>query len=195
MELKDINVSDHVEILQSDLRFKGPIFTIYDDEIKFASGDIARRQYMEHHDAVAIVPMRESERGPEILLIRQYRHAPRRILWEIPAGLLDIAGEDALSTAKRELLEETDCVADRWTKLARFTASPGVSDENCDIFLARDVYEVAHSQFERSEEEREIIKKWFLLEDVLDAIFRSDLTSPTLVTGVLAAVVALERGA
>lgn len=196
MELKDHQVADHVEIVDSVVRFEGPIFTIRDDEVRFSSSDQVRRQYMEHDDAVAIVALREGAAGWEILLIRQYRHAPRRILWEIPAGLRDEDGESPVTTAARELSEEADVKAGRWYKLVSFLSSPGCSTEDLDIFLAMDIEDLNHEEvfFEREAEEREIEKTWAPLDDVLEAVLRGDLHSPTLVTGVLAVSVALARG-
>lgn len=196
MELKDHQVADHVEIVDSVVPFEGPIFTIRDDEVRFSSSDQVRRQYMEHDDAVAIVALREGSAGWEILLIRQYRHAPRRILWEIPAGLRDEDGESPVTTAARELSEEADVKAGRWYKLVSFLSSPGCSTEDLDIFLAMDIEDLNHEEifFEREAEEREIEKTWAPLDDVLEAVLRGDLHSPTLVTGVLAVSVALARG-
>lgn len=190
--LADVNVDDHVRIIAQKTEFSGPIFTIYDDDIEFRSGDRARRQYMDHHDAVAIVALRNTDSEPEILLIRQYRHAARRIFWEIPAGLCDHPGEDRLIAAQRELAEETDMRAEHWESLVSFYASPGCSNENLDVYLATGVTSVTDREnpagsFERVEEEREIETGWFALSEVREAIQSGDLRSPTLVLGVLAA--------
>lgn len=191
--LRDVDAPDHVTVLDSVTRFNGPIFTIKDDNLRFASGDEARRQYMEHDDAVAIVALRNLESDPEVLLIRQYRHAPRRLMWEIPAGLVDVAGESAIETARRELVEETSYDSGSLEFLVRFVSSPGVSDEDIDIFIATDLEEKEDPSFEREAEEREIEVRWERLSDVIEAVFCGKLTSPTLVTGVLAAHVYLQR--
>ncbi len=184
--LKDEFAPQHVEVVHSSTEYAGEIFTIRDDKLKFSSGDIANRQYMQHDDAVAIVPVRQGNNGYEVLLIRQYRHAPQYLFWEIPAGLRDIAGEDPLLTAQRELLEETDLRCDNWTKLVSFFASPGCSDENLDIYLALNPTLETVSTFERVAEEREIVTHWFPLETIYSAILRGDLRSPSLVLGILA---------
>lgn len=193
LALRDLGAPDHVEVLESITRFDGPIFTIKDDNLRFSSGEEARRQYMEHDDAVAIVALRGDGPDPEVLLIRQYRHAPRRLMWEIPAGLIDVKGEDPLETARRELVEEASLDAKSWRFLVRFVSSPGVSDEDIDIFLATDTFESVDETFERVAEEGEIEVRWVKMSAVLDAILAGDLTSPTLVTGVLAAHVDLQR--
>lgn len=191
--LRDEDAPHHVTVMESLTRFSGPIFTIRDDAVRFAAGDEARRQYMEHDDAVAVVVIKCLEPDPEVLVIRQYRHAPRRLMWEVPAGLRDVAGESAQLTAERELAEEASLRADSWRFLVRFVASPGVSDEDVDIFLATGVSEIADVDFIREGEEREIETRWVRMSALINAIFAGALTSPTLVTGVLAARVAIDE--
>ncbi|VEI12338.1 NUDIX domain-containing protein [Trueperella bialowiezensis] len=196
-ELRDVYAPDHVKLTDRQERFRGPIFTIFDDEIEFASGDVVRRQWMDHDDAVAIVALRPSERDGEqwdVLLIQQYRHSPRRIMWEIPAGLCDEAGESEVNTAARELREETDLSARRWYRMVNFVTSPGVSNEDLAIYLAFDIEEAPARDFTREAEEAEIVVTWFGLSEVTDAVFAGNLSSPTLVAGILAANVALSRG-
>ncbi len=196
-KLRDQHAPDHVRLTDRQMRYRGPIFTIYDDEIEFASGDVARRQWMDHDDAVGIVALRPSERDKEdwdVLLIRQYRHSPRRIMWEIPAGLRDEDGEAEVLTAARELREETDYGAERWIRTINFVTSPGVSNEDLGIYLALDVRHAPLSKFTREAEEAEIEVEWFGLRQVTDAVLAGDLSSPTLVAGILAANVVLDRG-
>ncbi|QOQ38754.1 NUDIX domain-containing protein [Trueperella pecoris] len=195
-ELRDISAPDHVRLTDRIERFRGPIFTIYDDEIEFSSGERARRQWMDHDDAVAVVALRPSSRPGEdwdVLLIRQYRHSPRRMMWEIPAGLCDEQDEAEVATAARELHEETGYIAASWYRLVNFVTSPGVSNEDLAVYLA---FELTHrpSSFVREAEEAEIELAWFGLREVTDAVMRADLGSPSLVAGVLAANVALGRG-
>ncbi|QJC21843.1 NUDIX domain-containing protein [Arcanobacterium buesumense] len=185
--LKDMTVADHVDLLSRKKEFSGPIFDIYNDCIRFQSGDVAKRQYMIHDDAVGIIALRPSEDSWQVLLIHQYRHAPRQLMWEIPAGLCDVPGEALVNTAARELAEEAGYGARQWEQLARFHASAGVSDEMVTIFLARDVFQLEKIDFEREDEEREISVHWIDITEIRDAIFRGDLTSPALVVGILAA--------
>ncbi|MEW6935138.1 NUDIX domain-containing protein [Trueperella pyogenes] len=195
-ELRDIPAPDHVRVIDSHEEYRGPIFTIFNDEIEFANGERVRRQWMKHDDAVGIVALRPSAlpgEDWEVLLIRQYRHAPRRLMWEIPAGLRDV-DEAEVSTAARELQEETDYVAERWYRLINFVTSPGVSDEDLGIYLALDLKHQPSESFRREAEEAEILVTWFGLSEVTDAVLRGALSSPTLVAGVLAANVALTRG-
>ena len=101
--------------------WSGPIFAVDDERLVLSEGqEPVRRQTVVHHDAVNVVAWREGEDSAqadgaaEILMVRQYRHPVRAMLWEIPAGLLDVAGEDPLTAARRELAEETDYEAASW---------------------------------------------------------------------------------
>jgi ADP-ribose pyrophosphatase len=71
-------------------------------------------------------------------MLRQYRHAVAKTLWEIPAGTLE-NGENPLACAQRELIEETGYSAGRWNTLGATTPVPGYSSERIHLFLARDI--------------------------------------------------------
>ncbi|MGE5827126.1 MAG: NUDIX domain-containing protein, partial [Micromonosporaceae bacterium] len=100
-----------------DVRFAGPLFSVVSDEVAMPGGGTARRDYLRHPGAVGVVALDDDGR---IVLIRQYRHPAGRFMWELPAGLADVAGEPAEMTAARELAEEADLVADRWEPLVEF---------------------------------------------------------------------------
>ncbi len=87
---------------------------------------------------MAIVPVLPNG---DVLLVRQYRHAVRADLWEIPAGKIE-PGEDALSCARRELREETGYGAENWTQLTSFFTSPGFSNERITLFRASGLRQV-----------------------------------------------------
>ena len=101
--------------------------------MRYGDGEIVR-QYVDHPGAAAIVALDDDDR---VLLIQQYRHPIRHRDWEIPAGLLDIAGESPLETAQRELEEEADLVAADWEPLVSVFTTPGGNDEVVHLFLAR----------------------------------------------------------
>ncbi|MCI6573664.1 MAG: NUDIX hydrolase [Actinomycetaceae bacterium] len=190
--LRDEAAPEHVAVLDRRVEYHGAIFTVVDDAVEFAAGDQARRQYIRHDNAVGIVALRTGGAGEvDILLIRQYRHPVRQLLWEIPAGLLDHEGESGLAAAQRELAEETGLQASQWHQAVSYLSSPGCSTENLDIYIATGVSAVSDgapgSDFVREAEEREIVSVWWPLEQVYQAVIRRDLRSPSLVLGVLAA--------
>jgi ADP-ribose pyrophosphatase len=126
-----------VEVLSSKVSFEGPVFRVVTDEVREPGGDAHRRDVVRHPGSVVVLAVDDakSKRDPLILLERQYRHAAAQYLYEIPAGSLD-PGEDPLTGAKRELLEETGYKAKHWSKLVRFFASPGFLGEWMQIFIA-----------------------------------------------------------
>src|SRR5690606_21419645 len=146
-------------------------------------GETIVREYMDHTGAVAILALDDQDR---VLLIKQYRHPVRARDWEIPAGLLDIAAEDALPAAQRELAEEADLVASEWNVLAEFYTTPGGSDEAIRIYLARGL-SPASEAFDRTAEEADIEVRWAPLDEVVDAVLDRRLQNPSLVVGALAA--------
>lgn len=189
-------------VISHERIWEGPIFTVDDDVIELAPGqDPVRRQVVAHHDAVSIVALREGEESSqpdgaaEILMVRQYRHPVRANLWEIPAGLLDVPGEEPVLAAQRELAEETDHRAESWASLVDYYASPGFTTEGCRSFLARGLSPLPESErTTRSEEEAEFEPTWFRFDDVVEAILDGRLHNPSTVMGVLSADRARARG-
>lgn len=184
--LRDEEVTAHASTLASATEYRGFIFDVIVDDVELASTSARmRREYIKHDDAVAVLAVRDGKSGEEVLLIRQYRHPVRHLMWEIPAGLLDVVGEDPVEAAARELAEEADLGASTFSFLASFYPSPGCSDEQLDIYLARGVYSV-ETDFEREDEEEEIETAWVPLHDVVAGVLAGHLHCPSLVTGVLA---------
>jgi ADP-ribose pyrophosphatase len=151
-----------------------------------------RREYLEHPGAVSVLAMDAQER---VLLLRQYRHPARHELWELPAGLLDLDGEEPVHAAARELWEEVDLRAGRYDLLVDFLNSPGGSDEAQRVFLARDVEEVQpQDRFARSEEEAGIITAWVPLEEAVADVLAGKIQNPGAAIAVLAADAARRAG-
>ena len=154
--------------------------------------DVVRREFVRHPGAVAVVALDDAER---VLLLSQYRHPVRRELWEVPAGLLDVSGEDARDAAARELAEEADLTATRWDVLVDYFTSPGASDEALRVYLARDLSDVPHAdRFEREDEERDMVAEWVPLDEAVTLVLSGALHNPSAVTGVLAAAAAQATG-
>ena len=108
--------------------WQGRIVAVAVEEVEVVEGSApVTREYIIHPGAVAVVALRGEPGAEEILLERQYRHPVRANLWEIPAGLLDVEGEDYLAAAQRELAEETDLQAATWHVLTDYFNSPGAA--------------------------------------------------------------------
>lgn len=181
-------------VTESTTAWSGRIVDMVEDHVVVVEGqEPVVRQYTRHPGAVAVVVMRGEEGAEEILLLRQYRHPVNASLWEIPAGLLDIPGEDSLVAAERELAEEADLKAARWDVLVDFFTSPGGSTEPLRVFLARDL-ETTETSFEREDEEATMEYAWVSLSDALDWVLAGRLHNPSAVIGILSAHAARGRG-
>jgi ADP-ribose pyrophosphatase len=125
-----------VKVLSSKKSYEGSLFNVFTDTI-IENGRKITRDVVRHNGSVVILAVDDSKssRDPLIVIERQYRHAAREYLLEVPAGKLE-AGESALAGAKRELLEETGYKAKRWRKMARYFASPGFVGEGLQLFVA-----------------------------------------------------------
>ena len=182
------------EVVASQVVWNGRIVDMVKDHVIVVEGrEPVVREYTRHPGAVAVVVLRGESGEEEILLERQYRHPVQASLWEIPAGLLDIPGEDPRVAAQRELAEEADLVAKRWDVLVDYFTSPGGSTEPLRIFLARDL-RAADEVFEREDEEATMEYAWVRLDDALTMVLDGRLHNPSAVIGVLATHAARGRG-
>ena len=173
-------------------RYRGPIFTVFTDEITMSSGDPAGRDVVVARGAVGVVALDDVDR---VVLIKQYRHAVGERLWELPAGLRDVAGEGPVAAAERELAEEADLIAGRYHLLVDLHTSPGFTDESIRLFLARELRPVPDSErHQRTEEEADLEIAWFDLDEAVAMVFRGEITNAAAVGGLLAAARAREEG-
>ncbi|WP_291463337.1 NUDIX hydrolase [Actinomyces sp.] len=181
-------------VASSEVVWSGRIVDMVEDRVVVVEGEEpVVRQYTRHPGAVAVVVMRGEEGAEEILLERQYRHPVNASLWEIPAGLLDIPGEDPLVAAERELAEEADLAARRWDVLVDFFTSPGGSTEPLRVFLARDL-EATGTTFEREDGEATLKYAWVALSTALEWVLAGRLHHASTVIGILSAHAARGRG-
>ena len=169
----------------------GKFTSLLQDDILAPDGSTLSREYLKHPGAVGIIALDDAER---VAVIRQYRHPVRHRLIEPPAGLLDKPGEDPLAAAKRELAEEVGLVAGSWQPLVDLFTTPGIIGERLRLFLAHDLAPVdAPDGFVKEGEEIEIELSWAALDDLVDAVLAGELHNPTMVSGVLAARLVLDR--
>jgi len=171
---------------------EGLVWDVRRDEVELGDGQSVTREIVVHTGAVGVIALDERDR---VLLVRQYRHPVRSYLWEPPAGLLDVEGEDPLAAARRELAEEADLLADEWHLLVDYFNSPGGSTEAFRCYLARGLHGVPESErHKRHGEERDMQTAWVSLDDARDLVLRGRLHNPTAVCGVLAACAARDAG-
>ena len=169
------------------------LVTVRTDEVRTPENQLAERDVVLHPGAVAALALDAADR---ILMIRQYRHPVGRLLWEIPAGLRDVAGEDPWVTAQRELIEETGYRARDWRVLADFYSSPGYSTERLRIFLARDLEAVpaAERQFVPRDEEAHLQLGWLPLDEAVRKVFAGELHNGPAILAIMAGYAARSEG-
>ncbi|MDJ0379168.1 NUDIX hydrolase [Cryobacterium sp. PH31-L1] len=177
-----------VAVTASDIVYDGAIWNVRRDSFDYNGASITR-EYLDHPGAVAVLALDEQDR---VLLIKQYRHPTGLRGWELPAGLLDVSGENAVVGAKRELAEEADVVASDWALLTEFYTSPGGSNEAIRVYLARGVSSLP--AFARTDEEADIELCWVPLDECVDAVLARRISNPILIVAVLAAQAARSRG-
>lgn len=166
-----------------DLFRSGWVMALREDEITApGSPDRFKRWVFEHPGAVIALAVDDERRA---FCLRQYRHPVQRRFVELPAGLLDVEGEDPLETARRELREEARLEADDWTLLASTWSSPGISNEVMHLFLARGLHTVDDDDFVAAHEEADMTSEWVPFADLVDAVLDGRLGDGPLVQTVL----------
>ncbi|MFF7684325.1 NUDIX domain-containing protein [Microbacterium sp. NPDC007973] len=179
-----------LEVVSTEVVYEGAVWDVRSDTVRYGDGEMTR-QYVEHPGAAAVVAIDDEGR---VVLIQQYRHPIKERDWEIPAGLLDVAGEPPIETAKRELTEEVDLEADRWQHLLSMHTTPGGNDEVVHLFLARGLRTV-ETDYEREHEESDMRVERVPLADVIDGVIAGRLRNGILAAGALAAAEILRREA
>lgn len=142
-----------------------------------------RRIVLEHPGAAVILAIDTDDR---VFCLKQYRHAAQMRFLELPAGLLDVEGEDALGVAQRELLEEGALTAERWTHLVTTYSSPGISSEKAAIFLAEGLAAGDRGDFELRHEEADMEAVWVPFADLVDGVLDGRIRDAPVVIAVLA---------
>lgn len=152
--------------IESELIFDGRVVKLYKDKIELSTGQESFREVVKHSGGVVILAKKEDK----IILVKQFRYPMKEVLYELPAGKLEI-GEDPFEAAKRELEEETGYCANKWTDLGYVYTSPGYSDEKLYLYEAEDL-EFTHCH----PDEGEIIQAFeYKYDDVLKMIDNGEI--------------------
>ncbi len=162
------------------------------DAIVDPRGDEHRRVVVRPQGAVGVLALDEDDR---LLLVVQYRHPVGARLVELPAGTLDVAGEEPQEAAARELAEEADVVAADWAPLLSIVSSGGYSSEVCQVYRATGLRPVPEDErTERHAEEADMEQWWVPFESVVDAVLDGRVRDATMCAAVLAEAARRARG-
>lgn len=119
--------------IKSEMKYEGNVINTRVDTVELANGKIATRDVVEHPGGVGVAAITENN---ELLMVKQFRAGPKKVLLEIPAGKLE-RGEDPAVCGLRELEEETGYTAKEFLEVAKAYSSPGFTDELLHIYVAR----------------------------------------------------------
>ena len=142
------------------------------------------RVVLEHPGAVVILAVDDQER---VFCLRQYRHPARMRMLELPAGLLDVVGEEPQAAAERELLEEAGLEASDWSALGSAYSSPGITTERIHYFLARGLREADRGDFTPAHEEADMTTLWVPYAELLAACLDGRVQDAPVLIAVLTA--------
>ena len=121
------------ETISSEMIYKGKVVNLRRDKARLQNGSEVTREVVEHPGGVAVAAFV----GDDLLMVRQFRYAPKKVLLEIPAGKLNY-GEDPLHCGRRELEEETGYQADEFISLGKMLPTCAYDEEVIHMYLAQD---------------------------------------------------------
>lgn len=153
--------------------------------------EVMRRLVLEHPGAAVVLAVDEEQR---VCCLRQYRHAAGGVLTELPAGLLDVAGEDPRLAAERELREEAELQATSWHHLLTLNPSAGITTERQHVYLATGLSFADRGDFELKGEEAELEVIWVPMDDLVEAVLDQRITEAPMAAAVLAYDALRRRG-
>ena len=172
--------SHSVRVTDSRVVFEGKIWDVSSETFEYGDESLTR-EFIDHPGAVAVTAINDAG---QLLMIKQYRHPVRQKLWELPAGLLDIQGEDAVTAARRELIEETGFDATQIEPLIEFAPTAGGSSEIIQIFHATNLIEAAKPEVHGEERDLEIA--WFDLAEAVQSVVSGEIKNSAAIIGILA---------
>ncbi len=169
--------------------FSGRLISVRVDEVELADGVHTTREVVDHPGAVAILPLLPEDR---VVMIRQYRHAAGKVLYELPAGTLE-KGESPEACARRELAEEVGYRAEHLRRLVTMYLSPGYCTERIHIFLATGLRPAGEMEFPspRPDADERVEPVVMTLEEAVGMIAAGEVENAAAIVGLLAAAAGL----
>lgn len=160
MKLNDqeINFLQDPNLIDDKLIFDGEIMRLYVNRLRFNEELIVERELIHRDPAVGILAVTDQD---QVVLVKQYRYAACKDMYEIPAGMIDRFDgllEDPLDAARRELEEETHYRSEDWQELMTMYPSPGFLNEKLYLFYARHLIKVDQPLAMDEDEDLEIVQ-------------------------------------
>ena len=124
------------KVLESQILYKGRVFELRKEQVRLPDGTLSSLDIIMHPGAIGVLPVDSSG---QIWFVRQYRHATKETIWELPAGTLEV-GETPADCAQRELREEIGMGAHKLDEIGDFYLAPGYSSERIHVFLGVDLF-------------------------------------------------------
>lgn len=153
--------------INSSEKFHGKILRLYLDEVELSNGHRSSREVVRHPGASAVIV---KTNDGKLIMERQYRYPIDKILWEIPAGKIDL-NEKPFDCARRELEEETGFTAENWKEIGYIYTTPGFSDEKIYLYFASEL-----SKGKTNLDEDEFVEiKYFTLSEVEKMIIENEI--------------------
>jgi ADP-ribose diphosphatase len=170
-------MSDDVVVLSSERVFDGKVFEIDRDRVRMPNGRDVTVDIVRHARSVVLLPV---PNPGEIVLIRQYRYAVNRWLWEAPAGSVD-PGEEPEAAARRECHEEIGQVPDTVVRLAALLPTPGYCNEEMVFFRLSGL--TVPDQPAEPDEDEDIEPRTFSIAEARDMVRRGEIVDMKTVVG------------
>ena len=170
-------MSDEVSVLSSDRVFDGKVFEIDRDRVRMPNGREVTVDVVRHARSVVLLPVPEPG---QIILIRQYRYAVRRWLWELPAGSVD-PGEEPETAASRECHEEIGLVPETIVRLGSFLPTPGYCTEEMIFFRLSGLSTPDHAA--EPDEDEDIEPRTFSIAEARTMVRRGEIADMKTVVG------------
>ena len=168
-------------LISSQLVYEGRIFDVTVDRVRLPHGREATLEVVRHEGSVVLVPMTADGR---LLLVRQYRHAAGRFLWELPAGSLE-SGEDPEAAATRECQEELGLVPGRIERLQTLFPTPGFCTETMKYFQVTELREPgADDPAAHQDEDESIEVAAYSVDEIRALILSGEIADLKTVAGV-----------
>ena len=136
--------------------------------------------------AIGVLPLDEKY---NTWIVGQYRYPLEQYSWEIPEGGGNL-NLPPIESAKRELLEETGIVAEKWTKIQEMHLSNSVSDELAILYIAQNLQFGAPSP----EETEQLLLKKLPFSELYAMVLNGEVTDSLSVVTVLKTKILIDEG-